>query len=51
MKTIQKLSIIALSGLLFFTSCQKDEVVVKELAKAETVKDLAADPTTVSSTG
>ena len=48
---IQKLSIIALSSIVLFTSCKKDEVTIKEPAKAETVKDLAADPTTVSSTG
>ena len=51
MKNIQKLSIIALSSIVLFASCKKDEVTVKEPAKAETVKDLAADPTTVSSTG
>jgi HmuY protein len=51
MKTIQKLSIIALSSIVLFASCKKDEVVAIEPVKAETVKDLAADPTTISSTG
>ena len=51
MKNIQKLSIIALSSIVLFASCKKDEVVVVVPAKAETVKDLAADPTTISSTG
>lgn len=51
MKTIQKLSIIALSSIVLFASCKKDEVAIVEPVKAETVKDLPADPTTISSTG
>ena len=51
MKVIQKLSIIALSSIVLFASCKKDEVVTIVPAKAETVKDLAADPTTTSTTG
>ena len=51
MKTVQKLSIIAFLSIVLFASCKKDEVVTVVPAKAETVKDLAADPTTVSSTG
>lgn len=37
--------------LAMFTSCKKDEVTVKDPVKSETVKDLAADPTTISGTG
>jgi HmuY protein len=51
MKTIQKLSIVTLSSIILFVSCKKDEVVAVEPIKSETVKDLAADPTTISSTG
>ena len=50
MKTIQK--VIALTLFIaIFTACKKEEIALKEPIKAETVKDLAADPTTISGTG
>jgi HmuY protein len=51
MYNFKKISIIALTSTLFLASCKKEEVAIVEPVKAETVKDLAADPTTVSSTG
>jgi HmuY protein len=51
MYNFKKISIIVLSSIVLFASCKKEEAAVVEPVKAETVKDLAADPTTVSSTG
>ncbi|PWK15058.1 heme-binding HmuY-like protein [Arcicella aurantiaca] len=51
MNTIQKLSISTFALFIIMSSCKKDEVIVKEAVKTETVKDLAADPTSVSTSG
>ncbi len=50
MKSIQKLILIG-TVINFFASCKKDEVVITEPVKSETVKDIVADPTTISGTG
>ena len=50
MKSIQKIILFSLS-VVIFTACKKDEVAVKDPIKAETVKDLAADPTIISGNG
>jgi hypothetical protein len=50
MKSIQKIILLSFSVILF-TACKKDEVVIKDPVKAETVKDLPADPTIISGTG
>ncbi|MCU0471324.1 MAG: hypothetical protein MUF58_22340 [Arcicella sp.] len=51
MYNIKFFAVVIFSGLFSLTACKKEEVVVKEPVKAETVRDLAADPTTTSSTG
>ena len=50
MNSLQKTVLLGFS-LAILTACKKEEVVVKEPVKSETVKDLAADPTTISGTG
>ncbi len=50
MNSFKKIILFTVSVSLFL-SCKKDEVTIKEPVKAETVKDLAADPTTISGTG
>lgn len=50
MNLLTKIIICGLS-VASFIACKKDEVVVKNSIKSETVKDLAADPTTISGTG
>jgi hypothetical protein len=51
MNTIQKISISTFALFFIMSSCKKEEVIVKEAVKTETVKDLAADPTSVSTSG
>ena len=50
MYSIKKFVICGLS-LAFLVACKKEETVVVDPIKSETVKDLAADPTTISGTG
>ncbi|MEA5460913.1 HmuY family protein [Arcicella sp. LKC2W] len=50
MYSIKKIAICGLS-LALFVACKKEETVVVDPIKSETVKDLAADPTTISGTG
>ena len=42
---------VALAFVNSFMACKKDETTPVVTIKAETIKDLAADPTTISSTG
>ncbi|MDR6564537.1 MULTISPECIES: HmuY family protein [unclassified Arcicella] len=52
MNSLQKITLSALVISTLFTACKKDDEVVVQPVKSETVKDLAADPTTsVSATG
>lgn len=50
MKLIKKIITFTFS-IAIFTACQKEEVAIKEPVKSEIVKDLAADPTTISGNG
>ncbi|MEA5258138.1 HmuY family protein [Arcicella aquatica] len=52
MNSLQKIALSALVISTLFIACKKDDEVVVQPVKSETVKDLAADPTTnVSATG
>jgi hypothetical protein len=51
MNNLQKLSLVTIGSFVIMLSCKKDDVTVKDPVKADTVKNLAADPTTVSTTG
>ncbi len=46
MNSLQKITLSALVISTLFTACKKDDEVVVQPVKSETVKDLAADPTT-----
>jgi len=46
MNSLQKIALSALVISTLFTACKKDDEVVVQPVKSETVKDLAADPTT-----